>query len=67
MPLSLIDIENMRTLALAGATLCPPNPGFYLNPLGIDDIVDFTVGKGRDLLGVEHQLRTRGGQDRPSG
>lgn len=59
MPLSLIDIENMRTLALAGATICSPNPGFYLNPTSIDDIVDFTVGKILDLLGVEHALATR--------
>ena len=59
MPLSLIDIENMRTLALAGATLCSPNPGFYLNPQTIHDIVDFTVGKILDLLGIEHGLKTR--------
>lgn len=59
MPLSLIDIENMRTLTLAGATICPPNPGFYLNPRSIDDIVDFSVGKILDLLGVEHELATR--------
>jgi 4-hydroxy-3-polyprenylbenzoate decarboxylase len=59
MPLSLIDIENMRSLALAGAVLCSPNPGFYLNPRSIDDIVDFTVGKVLDLLHVPHTLSTR--------
>jgi len=59
MPLNLIDIENMRTLALAGATLCSPNPGFYLIPQSLHDIVDFTVGKVLDLLGVEHDLKTR--------
>ena len=59
MPLSLIDIRNMETLALAGATICSPNPGFYLNPKRVEDIVDFTVGKVLDLLGVEHDLRTR--------
>ena len=59
MPLSLIDIENMRTLALAGATLCSPNPGFYLVPQSIHDIIDFTAGKILDLLGVEHTLATR--------
>lgn len=59
MPLSLIDIENMRTLALAGATLCSPNPGFYLVPQSIHDVIDFTVGKVLDLLGVEHALATR--------
>lgn len=62
MPLSLIDIRNMETLALAGATLCSPNPGFYLHPKSVGDIVDFTVGKVLDHLGVEHKLGTRWGQ-----
>ena len=59
MPLNLIDIRNMETLALAGATLCSPNPGFYLLPTSIDDLVDFVVGKVLDLLHVEHALNTR--------
>lgn len=59
MPLSLIDIRNMETLALAGAILCPPNPGFYLRPTRIEDLVDFVAGKVLDLLGVEHDLKTR--------
>jgi 4-hydroxy-3-polyprenylbenzoate decarboxylase len=59
MPLSLIDIENMRQLALAGATLCSPNPGFYLNPTSIQEIIDFTVGKVMDLLRIKHDLSTR--------
>lgn len=58
-PLSLIDIENMRTLTLAGAIVCPTNPGFYLNPKSVDDLVDFMVGKVLDLLRVEHSLATR--------
>jgi 4-hydroxy-3-polyprenylbenzoate decarboxylase len=59
MPLSLIDIRNMETLALAGATICSPNPGFYLLPKTVQEIVDFTVGKVLDLLHVEHDLKTR--------
>lgn len=59
MPLSLIDIRNMETLALAGATICSPNPGFYLLPKSVDEIVDFTVGKVLDLLKVKHDLKTR--------
>jgi len=59
MPLSLVDIENMRTLTLAGATICSPNPGFYLHPESIDDLVDFTVGKVLDLLKIPHSLATR--------
>lgn len=58
-PLNLIDIENMRTLTLAGAIVCPTNPGFYLNPRTVAEIVDFMAGKILDLLKVEHDLRTR--------
>lgn len=58
-PLSLIDIENMRQLTLAGGIICPTNPGFYLHPQSIEEIVDFIVGKVLDLLHVEHSLRTR--------
>lgn len=59
MPLNLIDIRNLETLALAGAILCSPNPGFYLLPQRVEDIVDFVVGKVLDLLHVEHDLKTR--------
>lgn len=58
-PLSLIDVENYRTLTLAGAIVCPTNPGFYLGPRSVGDLVDFMVGKVLDLLKVEHQLGTR--------
>lgn len=59
MPLSLIDIRNMETVTLAGAIVCAPNPGFYLKPERIEDLVDFVVGKVLDLLKVEHALHTR--------
>ncbi|MCC6428112.1 MAG: UbiX family flavin prenyltransferase [Phycisphaerales bacterium] len=58
-PLSHIDIENYTRVSLAGGIICPTNPGFYLHPKGIDEIVDFMVGKVLDLLGVEHRLKTR--------
>ncbi len=58
-PLNLIDIENMRTLTLAGAIIAPTNPGLYLNPQSVDDLIDFIVGKALDLLGVNHELDTR--------
>jgi 4-hydroxy-3-polyprenylbenzoate decarboxylase len=59
MPLSLIDIDNMRQATLAGAVMCSPNPGFYLNPRSVEEIVDFVVGKVMDLLHVPHSLKTR--------
>lgn len=63
-PLNLIDIENMRTLALAGAIICPTNPGLYLLPETIGEVIDFVAGKVLDLLDVEHDLKTRW-QDHP--
>ncbi|MEM7629238.1 MAG: UbiX family flavin prenyltransferase [Planctomycetota bacterium] len=60
-PLNLIDIENMRSLALAGAVIAPTNPGLYLLPRSVDDIIDFVVGKVLDLLRVEHELKVRWG------
>lgn len=65
-PLSLVDIENMRTLTLAGATICPTNPGLYLCPSTVEEIIDFVVGKYLDLLRIEHDLKIRW-QDRAEG
>lgn len=58
-PLTLIDIRAMETLTLSGAIICPCNPGFYLLPTSLDQIVDFVAGRLLDLLGVEHALKVR--------
>ncbi|MBY0313179.1 MAG: UbiX family flavin prenyltransferase [Phycisphaerales bacterium] len=62
-PLNHIDIINYQNLSLAGAIICPTNPGFYLKPKTIEEIVDFMVGKIMDLLRVEHDLKTRWGAE----
>jgi 4-hydroxy-3-polyprenylbenzoate decarboxylase len=58
-PITLIDIENMQRLAHAGAIIAPLNPGFYLLPQRVNDLVDFMAGKLLDLLRVSHDLDTR--------
>lgn len=58
-PLSLIDIENMRTLTLAGAVIAPANPGLYFLPTTVAEIVDFIAARTLDLLKVEHNLSRR--------
>lgn len=58
-PLSYIDIKNMEAVTLAGGIIAPANPGFYLGPAKIDDLVDFVVGKCLDLLDIPHDLKTR--------
>jgi flavin prenyltransferase len=59
MPLSPIDVGNYKTLSDAGVILAPANPGFYLNPTTVGEVVDFVAGKLLDLLGVPHALDTR--------
>src|SRR5450755_4471160 len=41
MPLSPIDVNNYKILSDANAILAPANPGFYLNPNTVGEIVDF--------------------------
>src|SRR5438874_11927247 len=65
MPLSPIDVLNYKTLSDAGVILCPANPGFYLNPTTIGEIVDFVAGKLLDLIGVPHAFDTRWDPKRP--
>ena len=55
-PLSLMAIENMRTLALAGAVMLPPVMAYYTNPKTVDDVTTFFVGKSLDALGIDHDL-----------
>ncbi|MFT3687120.1 MAG: UbiX family flavin prenyltransferase [Phycisphaerales bacterium] len=58
-PLTLIDIRNMESVTLAGGIVAPANPGFYLGPRSVSDLVDFVVGKCLDLLSVPHELKVR--------
>lgn len=59
MPLGLIEIRNMQQATEAGAIIAPTNPGFYMLPKSIDDLVDFVAGRLLDLLNVPHSLNTR--------
>jgi 4-hydroxy-3-polyprenylbenzoate decarboxylase len=59
MPLGQIEIGNMMRISQAGGIICPASPGFYLRPQRVEELVDFVVGRVLDLLGVEHDLRTR--------
>ena len=60
-PFSAIHLQNMLTLAQAGATILPANPGFYFRPERIGEIVDFIVARVLDHLGVPHELGARWG------
>jgi 4-hydroxy-3-polyprenylbenzoate decarboxylase len=52
----------MLRLARAGAVIMPANPGFYFNPLGVEDLIDFMVARVLDHLGIPHRLAPRWGE-----
>lgn len=59
MPLSPMDVNAYKLLTDAGAIVAPCNPGLYLNPTTVAEIVDFVSGKLLDLVGVKHTFDTR--------
>ncbi len=63
-PYSLIAIENMRLITLAGGVILPASPGFYHQPKTIEQLVDFVCGKVMDQLGVEHKLFKRWSEEK---
>jgi len=65
-PLTIIDIHAMEKVTLAGAIVAPANPGYYFLPQSVDDLVDFMAARWLDLLGVEHTLGKRWGQEQES-
>ena len=60
-PLSLIQIDNMRTACAAGATILPASPGFYQETEAVSDLVDFIVARILDQFDIEHDLVGRWG------
>jgi 4-hydroxy-3-polyprenylbenzoate decarboxylase len=52
-PYNLIHLENLKTLTLAGAVVCPASPSFYSNPKTIDDLVMTVVDRIIDLAGFD--------------
>ncbi|HZQ06599.1 MAG TPA: UbiX family flavin prenyltransferase [Anaerolineae bacterium] len=52
-PLHLGHLRLMTSVVEMGAVLMPPVPAFYSKPKTLDDIVNQTVGRILDLLGIE--------------
>lgn len=50
-PFSLIHIENMRSITLAGGIICPAIPSFYSNPVSLEQAVETVVERILNLAG----------------
>jgi flavin prenyltransferase len=55
-PLHAGHLRILLTLAEIGAVVMPPLPAFYQRPRSLDDIVDHTVARVLDRLGVPQDL-----------
>jgi 4-hydroxy-3-polyprenylbenzoate decarboxylase len=51
-PLHLGHLRNMTALSEMGAIIAPPIPGFYHHPQTVMDIVDHSIDRVLDLIGV---------------
>lgn len=52
-PFSLIHLQNLTTLAQAGARIVPAIPAWYHHPQTIEDLVDFVVARTLDQLNID--------------
>ncbi len=57
MPMSLIMLRNLATLAEAGATVLPACPAWYTNPKSLEELADTVVARILQNLGVEQTIQ----------
>jgi 4-hydroxy-3-polyprenylbenzoate decarboxylase len=61
-PLHKGHLRLMTIAADMGAHILPPIPSFYHQPKTLDDIINQSIGKAFDYLGIEHDLFRRWGE-----
>lgn len=52
-PLSLIHLNNMKTVTEAGGIICPASPSFYSLPKTIEEVAATVITRVLDLAGFE--------------
>src|SRR5205085_10573688 len=52
-PLNLAHLRNMTAVTEVGGIVFPPVPAFYHRPASIDDLVNDTVERALELLGLD--------------
>lgn len=54
-PLSLIHINNMKTVTEAGGIICPASPSFYSKPQSFEELAATVIDRVIDLAGLEQK------------
>lgn len=65
-PLHLGHLRSMAALAEMGAIIAPPIPAFYARPTSIQEMVDQSVGRALEPLGLFWDQVRRWGEDIPA-
>ena len=60
-PFNLAHLRNMTSVTEMGGIIFPPLPSFYHRPATIADMVEHTVDRVVDLLGIENSQAARWG------
>ena len=58
-PLHSIHLRNLATLSDMGVVIAPPVPAFYAKPTSLDELVDYTVVRLLDQLGLHGDVAGR--------
>lgn len=58
-PLHKGHLELMHKVTELGGVILPPIPAFYHSPRTIDDLIDHSIGKVLDVMGIDHSLYKR--------
>lgn len=66
-PLHLGHLRTMTQLAEMGAIIAPPVPALYAEPQSVADLVDQSVARALDLLGLDAPNAKRWGEDLTNG
>lgn len=54
-PLSLIHINNMKTVTEAGGIICPASPSFYSRPADLSQLAATVIDRVLDLCGFDQE------------
>ncbi len=65
-PLHTGHLRNLTALSEMGAIIAPALPAFYTKPQTVADIVDHSVGRVLDLMGIDSALVKRWGEAVPA-
>ena len=62
-PFNLAHLRNMTSVTEMGGIVFPPLPAFYHRPKSIDEMVDHTVSRILEMVGIDVQGQRWEGMD----